>query len=177
MDSGVSLDSSTRLYDSYRRVVSKEAIRRLAIYSDDEITGFREVKLFVINPPEERASLDSNEGSTAIKLEYGNFSALFCADVSGKGIDNMLKYRDLLRSDLLKIPHHGGSSGKESIVNLFFEEVSPKVSIISSSAGFHSKDRSRADIYSRSALYNTKKNGAIEVFTDGKSFTVKPFCR
>lgn len=177
MDSGVAKDSSERLYDDYRKIISQRSIRRLAVYGLDEIAGFKGVRLFVINPPEDRAAFNSNEGSTVIKLEYGDFSALFCADASGKGIENMLKYQDLLRSDVLKIPHHGGSTGKEAAMKVFFEEVSPKVSIISSSAGFHSKDLLQADIYSRSAVYNTKENGAIEVITDGRSFMVKPFLR
>ena len=177
MDSGVAKGSSTRLYDDYRKLISRGSIRRLAIYDKDELTGFQGVRLFVINPPEDRAAFDSNEGSTVIKLEYKDFSALFCADASGKGIENALKYKDLLRSDVLKIPHHGGSTGKDATTKIFFEAVSPTVSVISSSAGFRSKNSSRNDIYLKSAVYNTKKNGAIEIITDGRNYKVRPFCQ
>ena len=177
---GCALDSGmpknrTRLYDLYRRTVSARQIRRLAVYSGDEITGFGATKFFVINPAESSFGAGGNEDSTVIKLEYEDFSVLFCADVSGKGIEEIFKYKDMLRSEILKVPHHGGSVGSEALMKIFFQRVSPKVVIVSSGPAFRSKSSQRPDIYSGTAVYDTKDRGAVEVFTDGRSFTVKPF--
>lgn len=168
MDSGVSSGSDTRVYDSYRKIILQNNMRRLTLSDGDQILGFGDVKLFVINPPEDHEGWDANDSSVVLKLEYKNFSALFCGDASGKAIENMLKYRDILKSDILKVPHHGGSTGKEGLSKIFFEEVAPTVTIISSGVNFHSKN---------SATYNTKDNGAIEIISDGLKFSVKPFYR
>jgi competence protein ComEC len=110
-----------------------------------------------------------------MKIEYGSFSALLCSDVSGKGLENILKYSEFLKSELLKVPHHGGSVGQEALTKIFFKEASPQILIISSSPSFSSKAGARADIYSGCAVYNTKDSGAIEVSTDGNGFMARPF--
>ena len=180
IDGGLSSGSSEHLYDSYRKIILQKNLRRLNVADGNEIMGFGDVKLFVINPPEDRADLDTNDSSVVIKLEYENFSALFCGDISGKAIEGMLRYKDFLKSDILKVPHHGGSTGKEGLARIFFEEVSPEVSIVSSSANFHSKNLPESGYYFTSVAYNTKSSGAIEVSTDGMcagKFAVKPFCK
>jgi competence protein ComEC len=173
MDSGAAYGSGTHLYDSYRKIVSQRNQRRLTVADGDQIFGFGDVKLFVINPPEDHAGWDTNDSSVVLKLEYKNFSVLLCGDASGKAIENMLKYRDILKSDVLKVPHHGGSAGKEGLAKIFFEEVSPRVAIISSGVNFHSKNLSQDGIYYKAAAYNTKDNGAIEIISDGIKFSIK----
>jgi competence protein ComEC len=177
MDGGISGGPVTRLYDSYRREVSRSNLRRLVICDGDEILGFGDVKMFVINPREGHTGADPNESSVVIKLEYGSFTALLCGDVSGDAIGNMLKYGNFLKSDVLKVPHHGGSTGKRTVTDMFLKKVSPKVLVISSGAGFSSRKSLQPDNYDAPAIYGTKNNGAIEITTDGSNFTVRPFCK
>jgi competence protein ComEC len=131
----------------------------------------------VINPPQGIAEWDANNSSVVIKLKYKDVSMLFCGDASDKAMENILKYSSFLKSDVLKVPHHGGSTGKEAVAKMFFEEVSPRVSIISSAADLYLKDSSQENLYSSSVIYSTKKSGAIEIITDGSTFTIKPFCQ
>lgn len=177
MDGGMSSGSNAHLYDSYRKIILQRNMRRLSIADGDEILKFGDIRLFVINPPQEIAEWDANNSSVVIKLEYKDFSMLFCGDASDKAMENMLKYSSFLKSDVLKVPHHGGSTGKEATAKMFFEEVSPKVSIISSAADLYLKDLSQENLYPRSVIYSTRKNGAIEIITNGTAFTIRPFCQ
>ena len=175
MDSDAVDGLSMRIYDNYRKIISRKNLRRLTVADGDQILGFGDVKLFVINPPQDHLGWDTNDSSVVLKLEYKNFSALLCGDASGKAIESMLKNRDILKSNVLKVPHHGGSAGKEGLAKIFFEEVSPSVIIISSGINFHSKNLSEDGIYSGPTAYNTRDNGAIEIVSDGLKFSVKAF--
>lgn len=176
MDGGVSGGSSAFLYDSYRKAILKNNFRRLKISTGDEITGFDDVRLFVINPAEEHEGLDANNSSVVLKLQYRDFSVLFCGDIADKAMEGMLGYGDLLKSDILKVPHHGGSVGKEITAGMFFRRAAPKVLIISSGFKTGKKYFHEDSGSGPQAIYNTSKNGAIEVSSDGTGFKIKEYC-
>lgn len=75
--------------------------------------------------PSEKA----NEGSVVLQLTYGESEMLFMADV-GTGVERRLMALDApgLRSDVLKVGHHGS---KYSSAEDFLRAVSPDVALIS----------------------------------------------
>lgn len=176
MDPGYQAGSNGRLYDKYRKTILQKKFRRLVIEDGDEILGFGDARLFVVNPPSHREGWSANDSSIAIKLEYKNFSALFCADISSKAMESMLKYNDLLRSDILKVPHHGGSTGKWDVTQFFLEEVAANVSVITSGVNARTKNLPHGNINSRSEIYDTKSSGQIDIISDGNTFKIEPFC-
>lgn len=176
MDNDTAPPEDRRLYNEYKDIVMKKGIRRLVIADRDEITGFDRVRLYVINPPQGQGLSDANNNSVVIKLDYKKFGALFCGDISSNAMERIMSYGELLKSDVLKVPHHGGSMGKESVAHRFFDEVSPRVSVISSGGRFHSRDLSEISTFFTSVNYNTKLNGAINITTDGSDFEARPFC-
>ncbi len=175
MDGGIAPPEDRSLYSRYRDIVFKKGIRRLVIADRDEVTGFDDARLYVINPPDDRNFSDPNDNSVVIKLEYKNFGALFCGDISSNAMERIISYGELLKSDILKVPHHGGSMGKESVAVRFFEEVSPKISVISSGGGPYSRNLSKPNATFKSINYNTKLNGAVNITTDGSDFEVRSF--
>jgi len=175
MDSSIAPESEKYLYEKYRRIVSHRNLRRLTLAEGDEITGFGNAKVFVINPPEGRAYSDTNDSSVVIKIEYKNFSALLCGDISGHAMEGILGYGNFLKSDVLKIPHHGSVAGKEEVAKRFFRIVSPDVSMVSSGRHSLCKGMSEEKFYFSGVNYDTYKNGAIIIFTDGYKFIVRPF--
>jgi competence protein ComEC len=169
MDAGSPATSDAHIYNRYRKAVNARSVRRLKIYAGDEITGFGEARLYVLNPPEDTESRDANEDSIALKLVYADFSALMCGDISSGAMTAMSSYADLLKSDLIKIPHHGGSVGDEQAAAYFLKEVSPKAAVISSS---RQRAQGQKDIYSGFPVFTTKNDGALEAVTDGKTFSI-----
>jgi competence protein ComEC len=175
MDGGMAAGSSGFLYDSYRKIILKKNLRRLKIAAGDEITGFNDTRLFVVNPREGLEGLDANNSSVVLKLQYRDFSVLFCGDIADKAMEAILGYGGLLKSDVIKVPHHGGSTGKEGTSRLFFQEVAPKVLIISSGTKTNKKRFYGDGMPSLPVTYNTKENGAIELTSDGSTFKIKEY--
>ncbi|MCX5668026.1 MAG: DNA internalization-related competence protein ComEC/Rec2 [Candidatus Omnitrophica bacterium] len=175
MDSGIAPREERLLYDEYRDIILKRGIRRLVIADGDEITGFGAVRLYVLNPPEDQNFSDPNNNSIVIKLEYEKFGAMLTGDISSDAMERIIPYDGLLRSDVLKIPHHGGSLGKEIVADRFFRLISAEVMVTSSGGRFRRGPKKK--MHGRGAAdYDTKVNGAVTIFTKGDGFKVEPFC-
>ena len=82
--------------------------------------------LRVLAPLTEQES--PNDSSLVIKLVYGDFSALFCGEIEKEGEAELVRSGQNLKSDLLKISHHGS---KTSTTKLFLNAVQPECAVIS----------------------------------------------
>ncbi|TSC60270.1 MAG: competence protein ComEC [Parcubacteria group bacterium LiPW_15] len=92
------------------------------------------------------AGKDENEAALVQKMTVGGVSALFTGDI-GKKTEARLSYNSDLRSDILKIAHHGS---KYSVSAQFLDAVKPILAVIEvgkNSYGHPSKEalRSLAD--------------------------------
>jgi len=138
-------------------------------------------ELFVLNPITEGEIADSNDNSMVAKLTYKDLSILFCADISTKVMDRLNHYGDFLISDIIKIPHHGGSVEEKDIFRHFLELVSPRFAVISVGRINRYRAPSKGTLDAIDSLsikeYETKNCGAIMVIGDGKSFEVKTTVR
>ena len=72
--------------------------------------------------------LAQNNYSLVIRFVHGDKSFLFTGDIEREVEYEMVRRNFNLRSDILKIPHHGS---KTSSSELFLEEVRPEVAVIS----------------------------------------------
>ena len=72
-----------------------------------------------------------NNNSIVLKINYkNNFSMIFTGDIekiAEKEIINEYKNSNLLKSDILKVGHHGS---KTSTTQEFLEKISPKIALI-----------------------------------------------
>jgi len=180
IDNGAYPAGDTTLYDEYRSIIKRKKIRRIILNEPDEITGFPEVKVLALNPPKSGDMGDSNDNSIVLKIIYKSFSALMCADVMSKNMRYMIKNPQILKSDVIKIPHHGGSLGSGRDVELFLDLVDAKASIVSANRRFgslkSSKNTHQMIEASGTAIYETGIFGAIKVISDGTQFKVEEFC-
>lgn len=117
---------------------------------------------------------DVNDTSIAGKLIFNDFSAMFMGDATSKIENRILSYGENLKSDILKVGHHGS---KYSSSLLFLKTVSPKAAIIEVGAknfyGHPSESAlSRLKIIDAS-IFRTDQNGDIKVLTNG--FTTNIF--
>jgi len=170
IDNGARI-SGYELYDEYRKIINEKGIRHITASAGDVIGGLGAAKIYILNPPGDIAPEDSNDNSIVFKLKYKDFSALFCGDISSKTMERLMGYGPLaLRSDVLKVPHHGGNLGDNNIVKYFINEVSPKMSIISvgrvNRYGAPSRSTVEAILSSGTNIYETRKDGAIAIYAD-----------
>ena len=181
IDNGKPSYADMALYEKYIDIIRKNGIRRIVVNDGDEITGFGDAKLFVLNPARSGRGNDSNDNSIVLKMIYNDFSALFCADISSRAMERIMIYGELLKSDIIKIPHHGGDIGNNVMAKRFFDIISPQASVTSNGGRYRFSKISRKTQALIDSLdlvnYETKRQGAIIIISDGMSFKVAPFCQ
>jgi competence protein ComEC len=137
----------------------------------ERINGFKDAEILVFNPPAAGYFKNENDNSIVMKLIYKDLAILFCGDITSVAMEKVFFYGDLLRADVLKVPHHGGSLGNYAVVKRFFEKISPRLSIVNSGAGSDEIfEVSRiADILTHlgSKSYSINRDGAAIVVSGG----------
>lgn len=123
-----------------------------------------------------RASGEVNERSLVMKLSFGRRSFLLPGDITEISETRLVGSRFDLKSDVLFVPHHGGS---RSSTIPFLEMVKPQIAIIS--CGFdnvfrlpHPETLRRLD-HLQSRIYRTDRDGAVTVTTDGNELLSNVF--
>ena len=178
---GCVIDNGTRagdnaVYDKYVRLIREKRIRRITVGEGDVINLSSGARIFVMNPLKVEELSDSNENSLLMKLVYKNFSCLFCGDVTSDTVSRLTHYGKFLKSDVIKIPHHGGNLGDAVILKNFFEMVLPKTSIISVGKinTYNMPSPKTLNILTslKSTCYITKDLGAIEVIVDNTEYHI-----
>lgn len=128
-------------------------------------------KIYFLNDPYIYSynSFSSNNKSGVLKIVYGKTSFLSVGDCEHPAEYFLASnFGEMLDSDVLKVGHHGSSTGSsEAFLNL----VSPKISLIS--AGIKNKFNHPSEIVLNSleeinsVIYRTDKVGAIILQSDG----------
>lgn len=130
-----------------------------------------DVTLNFISPT---ASYDTtNDCSLVVKLEYKEISALFTGDISKDVEENLINSNLELKSNILKVSHHGS---KTASTEDFLQSVSPQISVVS--VGIYDNTlpdgvtMARINKYS-GALYRTDRDGTVIINSDGKTLDVQ----
>ena len=114
-----------------------------------------------------------NDNSLVFRLNYKNNSILFTGDISSKVEEDILNSDTELKSDILKVAHHGS---KTSSCEEFLSAVAPKISVVSSGRSSSSlpdyTTMARIDKYS-DELYCTAEDRTVAVTSDGSILTVR----
>lgn len=126
-----------------------------------------------VESPIQSRSTD-NELSMVLRLSYGQTSFLFTGDIGQVAEQNILENMILIRSDILKSPHHGSLSSSSEV---FLSAVNPSVIVIT--VGENNRFNFPNPIILQrykdtgAALYRTDSHGAIEISSDGQTFHIK----
>jgi competence protein ComEC len=140
-------------------------------YYSKEIIPIGNIRIYVLNDTANHyfESMSSNDQSGMLKFVYGNNSFLFTGDASTKVESGYVnRYKTFLRSDVLKVGHHGS---RTSTSEEFLEFVKPNYAIIS--AGVMNKFKHpHKDIIERFnqnkiSIVRTDKSGGIMFRSDG----------
>ena len=113
-----------------------------------------------------------NDSSLVLKLAYGDRSFLLTGDI-GEDIERSLMIRsNNLRSNVLKIPHHGS---RHSNTVDFIRAVKPDIGILSVGPGIRGIPSDEAIARFKAfniPVYRTDRHGCIRICTDGRKVTV-----
>ncbi len=132
-----------------------------------------EVRVLSPEDPLLTGSSTTNNNSIVLRITYGAISALLTGDLEREGEERLLKHQDNLRSQILKVAHHG-SQGATSAELL--DAVRPEVALISVGAGNsyghpHKQLLQRLDGH-QVKTYRTDLNGTLQLLIDGSSYEV-----
>lgn len=117
---------------------------------------------------------DPNLNSVVVRVTYHRVGALFTGDMEALNESQLLALGDDLRSTILKVAHHGSSTGT---TEAFVDAVRPAVAVISVGAvnPFGHPHRSTLDVLEEwgAAVYRTDRDGAVLIQSDGARVAVR----
>ncbi|MDP3981255.1 MAG: ComEC/Rec2 family competence protein [Chlamydiota bacterium] len=156
---------------SYRQFINRirqRGLHLIALKSADHLTLGRDIHAQVLFP-QENVAFDNNDQSLVLRIVYKSMDLLMLGDLERLSEYQLsLRYGEQLRSDVLKIPHHGSkTSSSASFINV----VRPKIAICSSGRN-NSYGHPVPYILERynkicSRVFRTDINGHVLLLTDG----------
>ena len=130
-------------------------------------------RMEVLNPGAERHG-DLNEDSVVLRVTVGDIAFLLMGDGETEAEDDILAAGYNIRSDVLKVGHHGSRYASGA---LFLTNVSPAISVIQVGTG-NEYGHPTEDALQRlqavgATIYRTDEHGTILVGTDGRTLQVQ----
>lgn len=168
--------------DIYKKILALIDKKKVSYYICREETEIKldpEVEVKVLNPPKNYLFKLLNDNSVVLKIRYKDFSLLLTGDIEKKAEEDFIKRywnnRELLKSEIIKVPHHGS---KTSSTQIFLQLVSPKVAVFTCGKNKKSKikfpEKEIVDRYKEigAKIYRTCIDGTIEITTDGMDYKI-----
>ena len=114
-------------YKKILEIINQKNIKVSSVKAEDKIIIEKNLYTKILNPAEKFEFQDLNNNAIVAKLVYKNFSMLFTGDIE-KAEENLAKkYKNELKSTILKVAHHGS---KTSTSEEFLKYVEPQIALI-----------------------------------------------
>lgn len=114
-------------YKKILEIIKQKNIKVSSVKAEDKIIIEKNLYTKILNPAEKFEFQDLNNNAIVAKLVYKNFSMLFTGDIE-KAEENLAKkYKNELKSTILKVAHHGS---KTSTSEGFLKYVEPQIALI-----------------------------------------------
>jgi competence protein ComEC len=170
LDSGQTYTAPS--FDTYLSLIDQKGIPFAVAERGQTIDLDPAIKIEVLSPTS--TPFDNlNENSIVLKVTYNKVSFLLAGDAGIEAEDSLLSSGYDLKSDILKVGHHGSSSASSPA---FLSKVRPEVAVIEVGAandyGHPTQKTLSALENTGTKVYRTDTNGNVEITTDGQSYSV-----
>ena len=158
-------------YENIAKIINKKQINIINVKQGDKIEIEKNVQIDILYPINPLEYNDLNNNSIVAKLKYNNFSVLFTGDIenSEQNIINKYNNTNKLKSNILKISHHGS---KTSSSEEFLKKVSPQIALIgvgqNNTFGHPSPNILKRLELINCKIYRTDINGEIKIIVNKK---------
>ena len=168
---------TTDIYINFLEMVDRKDIPYQTAVRGNVLEGYRDVFIDFLNPPRTLYEGGSavNNNSVAFIIRYKRTRFLFTGDIENEAEGELVRvFGDNLRSDVLKVPHHGS---RTSSTAEFLKAASPAVAVIQ--VGENNRyGHPHLTVFERyesigTRIFRTDTDGTVMVSTDGKKITVK----
>jgi len=163
---------STRTFEDVLAAISARGLKITVPKPADTFILGQATGLFLA--PNSSAYDDINNYSIVIRLQYGNNSFLFTGDAQTLSEQEMLVRGFNLKSDVLKVGHHGSSSSTSAA---FLSAVSPRFAVImvgkNNDYGHPHQETLQKLKEAGARIFRTDLNGNITFNSDGDALTVQ----
>lgn len=121
----------------YRSLLQKAAVKQVPIAFRErgqQLFPDPDCRVYVLHPCSkyqqagDRSGREVNNSSLVLKVMYGQTGFLFTGDLESNAENDLLGYASLLKSDVLKVGHHGS---KTSTSPAFLQWIQPQIGIVS----------------------------------------------
>ncbi|HET6466074.1 MAG TPA: DNA internalization-related competence protein ComEC/Rec2 [Nitrospiria bacterium] len=170
------LEKDAVFYDQFRMIVSSRAIPERRITGSGLPLLQGTVRVVPLHPEMADPAGPDNDQSLVIRIEYGRESLLFTGDIEKAAERDLLRWGNLLKTTVLKVPHHGS---RTSIDPDFLAQVAPDVAVVSVGENNPYRHPSVETLSAYHALktqiYRTDQDGAVFVEMDGNRRIVQTY--
>ncbi|MEA2022311.1 MAG: ComEC/Rec2 family competence protein, partial [Candidatus Caldatribacteriota bacterium] len=164
-------------YKEFLLIIDEKEIPYHHTVAGDYFKINRFMEMLILNPFSSKEKInddaDLNNNSIVLKLFYKNTNFLFTGDVEEEAEIIMLSWGNILKSDVLKVGHHGSSTS----TNLnFLNKVNPVIAVISTGKNNfgHPSDKVINRLENKDIkVFRTDLNGTVVIETDGDDYFVK----
>ncbi len=164
--------ADTKTFEDLLMAVKNKGLQ-ITSYSNGSRVAFGDAEFMTVAPNSQTYD-DTNNYSLVIKMTFGETSFLFTGDAESVSEKEMLAKGYDLRSDVLKVGHHGSTSSSTAA---FLDAVSPADAVIFAGEGNdygHPHQETLDKLASRGIrVYRTDLNGTVTFTSDGSKLTVK----
>jgi len=166
--------TSTKTYENVLDEIAGKNMKINSAYAGKTIFDYSGVRAEIISPQKGAEFDDLNNYSVVIRLVYGEKSFLLMGDAEKEIEEYILKNHTDLKSDVIKVGHHGSSTSSKAE---FIESVKPEYAVIScgkgNEYGHPHKETSKILKETGAEVLRTDKLGTIILRTDGKTVSVE----
>lgn len=158
-------------------IAKDRKIDSLMLKKGDEVILDDKTAIKVLSPKKDlqKTITSLNNTSLVLKLHYKDVSLLFTGDIEEEGEEFLVRTEDDLKSDVLKVAHHGSANSSSCE---FLDTVEPKAAIIS--VGKNRFGHPSFEVIERLKergimVYRTDRHGAVTLISNGKDIELKKY--
>lgn len=167
------LEASSPDYKVLEKEVGSGGINVIRPYTG-QVLRIGMIYLDILNPPDNFTDPNANNIGIVDLLKFGNFKAIFTADVETAISDKLSAISETQGVNYVKVNHHGSKNGLSE--NLL-KALNPQIAVISDGKNntYGHPHKEILDLLGKYnvKVYRTDEMGSVEVVTNGESFWIR----